>query len=203
MKKVLFALVWMGFITGTAHADWILYITTFPIPSCPSIACGHVTPTESYSSLESCKKVVDQLVDQFRAGTNGRNDLIYARLSKNTLERAFLVPGIWTAWAFHHPAIAWPIDRVFRIPLVIAWRPERTALLTAWPRAAMRVLIGGIAQAEALVLDLAPPAPSKRQKRRLTTNPLLTTRRFDQRRCGIATEAPRLAGSRGGFQAVG
>ena len=77
MKKVLFALVWMGFMTGTAHADWILYITTFPIPSCPGIACGHVTPTESYSSLESCNKVVDQLVDQFRGGTNDRKDLTY------------------------------------------------------------------------------------------------------------------------------
>jgi hypothetical protein len=78
MKKVLLAIVLMGFIIGTAHADWILYITTFPIPSCPSIACGHVTPTESYSSRESCKKVADQLVDQFRAGTNDRKDLIYA-----------------------------------------------------------------------------------------------------------------------------
>ena len=78
MKKVLFALVWMGCITGTAHTDWILYITTFPIPSCPSIACGHVTPTESYRSRESCKKVVDEFVDQFSAGTNDRNDLTYA-----------------------------------------------------------------------------------------------------------------------------
>ena len=66
----------------------------------------------------------------------------------------------------------------------------------------MLVLIVGIAQAEALVLHLAPPAPSKRQKRRITTNPLITTGRFDQWRCGIATEATMLAGNRLGFQAV-
>src|SRR5437899_10269768 len=94
------------------------------------------------------------------------------------------------------------MDRVFRLPLVIAWRPELTALLTALPRAAMLVLIVGITQAEALVLHLAPPAPSKRKKRRITTNPLITTRRFDQRRCGIATEATMLSGYRFGFHAV-
>ena len=101
-----------------------------------------------------------------------------------------------------HRSIFWPIDRVFRIPLVISWRPERTALLTALPRATMLVLIVGVTQAEALVLHLAPPAPSKRQKRCITTNPLITTRRFDQRRCGIATEATMLAGYRCGFHAV-
>jgi hypothetical protein len=112
------------------------------------------------------------------------------------------VPGIWTALTFHHHSISWPIDRVFRIPLVISWRPELTARLTAWPRAAMLVLIVGITQAEALVLHWAPPAPSKRKKRRITTNPLITTRRFDQRRCGIAPEATRLSGYRLGCQAV-
>ena len=92
------------------------------------------------------------------------------------------MPGIWTSLTFHHRSISWPIDRVFRIPLVISWRPELTALLTALPRAAMLVLLVGIAQAEALMLHLAPPTPSKRKKRCITTNPLLTTRRFDQRR---------------------
>ena len=67
----------------------------------------------------------------------------------------------------------------------------------------MLVLIVGIAQAEALVLHLAPPAPSQRQKRCITTHPLITTRRFDERRFGIATEATMLAGSRFGFHAVG
>ena len=66
----------------------------------------------------------------------------------------------------------------------------------------MLVLIVGIAQAEALVLHLAPPAPSKRHKRRITTNPLITTRRFDQRRGGITAEATMLAGYRLGFHAV-
>jgi hypothetical protein len=66
----------------------------------------------------------------------------------------------------------------------------------------MLILIVGITQAEAFVLHLAPPTPSKRQKCRITTNPLLTTRRFDQRRCGIATEATMLAGNQFGFHAV-
>jgi hypothetical protein len=96
------------------------------------------------------------------------------------------VPRIGTSLTFHHRSIFWPIDRVFRIRLVISGRPELTALLTAFPRAAMLILIVGIAHAEAFVLHVAPPAPSKRQKRRITTNPLLTTRRFDQRRIGIA-----------------
>ena len=109
---------------------------------------------------------------------------------------------MWTSLTFHHRSISWPIDRVFRIPLVIAWRPELTALAAALPRAAMLVLIVGITQAEALVLHLAPPAPSKRKKRRITTNPLLTTRRFDQRRWGIATEATMLPGNRFSFHAV-
>ena len=112
------------------------------------------------------------------------------------------MPGIWTSWTFHHRSIFWPIDRVFRIPLVISWRPELTALLTTFPRAAMLILKVGIAQAEALVLYLAPPAPSKRQKRCITTNPLITTRRFDQRRLGIATEATMLTSHRFGFHSV-
>lgn len=86
------------------------------------------------------------------------------------------MPGIWTSLTFHHRSIFRPIDRVFRIRLVISGRPELTALLTAFPRAAMLVFIVGIAHAEAFVLHLAPPTPSKRQKRRITTNPLLTTR---------------------------
>src|SRR3989441_5239787 len=109
---------------------------------------------------------------------------------------------MWTSLTFHHHAISWPIDRVFRIPLVISWRPELTALLTAFPRAAMLILIVGIAQAEAFVLHLASPTPSKRKKCRITTNPLITTRRFDQRRFGIAAEATMLAGNRFGFHAV-
>ena len=112
------------------------------------------------------------------------------------------MPGIWTSLTCHHRSISWPIDRVFRIPLAISWRPELTALLTALPRAAMLVLIVGIAQAKALMLHLAPPAPSKREKRCITTNPLITTRRFDQRRFGIATEATMLAGNRLGFHTV-
>jgi hypothetical protein len=103
---------------------------------------------------------------------------------------------------FHHRSISWPIDRVVRIPLVISWRPEFAALLTAFPRTAILVLIVGIAQAEAFVLHLAPPTPSKRKKGYITTNPLIATRRFDQRCLGIATEATILAGYRFGFHAV-
>ena len=103
------------------------------------------------------------------------------------------LPGIWTSLTFHHRSIFWPINRVFRIRLVISWRPERTARLTAFPRAAMLILIVGRAHAEAFVLHLAPPTPSKRKKRPITTNPLITTQRFDQRRFGIATERTMIA----------
>src|SRR5215475_16168463 len=78
----------------------------------------------------------------------------------------------------------WPkvADAVIEAPLVISWRPEFPALLTAFPRAAMLILIVGIAQTEAFVLHLAPSTPSQRKKRCITTNPLVITRRFDQRR---------------------
>jgi hypothetical protein len=52
------------------------------------------------------------------------------------------------------------------------------------------------------MLHLAPSTPSKRKKRCITTNPLVTTRRFDQRRFGIAAEATMLASYRFGFHAV-
>jgi hypothetical protein len=66
----------------------------------------------------------------------------------------------------------------------------------------MLILIVGIAQTEAFVLHLAPPTSSKRNERRITTNPLITTRRFDQRRLGIATEATMLTSNRFGFHSV-
>ena len=66
----------------------------------------------------------------------------------------------------------------------------------------MPILIVGIAQAKALMLDLAAPAASKRHKGRIAAYPLLTTRRFDQRRLGISTKPTMLAGNRLGFHAV-
>ena len=111
------------------------------------------------------------------------------------------MPGIWTSLP-SHPSISRPIDRVFRIGFVITRRPEITAFLTAFPRATMLILIMGIAQTKALVLDLTPPAASKRQKRRIATYPLLTTRCLHQRRLGIATEPAMLAGNGLGFHAI-
>ncbi len=66
----------------------------------------------------------------------------------------------------------------------------------------MLILIMGIAHAKTLVLHLTPTATLKRQKRCITTYPLLTTRRFDSRRLGIATKATMLALHRLGFHAV-
>src|SRR6266851_10448071 len=66
----------------------------------------------------------------------------------------------------------------------------------------MLILIMGIAHAQAFVLDLTTPAASQRHKRRIATDPLLTTRGFHSRRRGIATEPAMLAGHRLGFQAV-
>ncbi len=66
----------------------------------------------------------------------------------------------------------------------------------------MAILIVGITQAKALVLDLAAPAASKRQKGRIATYPLLTTRCFDQWCLGITAKPTMLAGNRLGFQSV-
>jgi len=66
----------------------------------------------------------------------------------------------------------------------------------------MLILIVGIAHAKALMLHLTSPAASKRHKGGIATDPLLTTRRFDQRRLGIATEATMLARNGLGFHAV-
>ncbi len=67
----------------------------------------------------------------------------------------------------------------------------------------MLSLIVAIAPADAAVLHLAPPTPSKRKHRRLTTHPLITTPRFDSRRFGIVTEATMLGGNRLGCHPVG
>jgi hypothetical protein len=66
----------------------------------------------------------------------------------------------------------------------------------------MLILIMGVAQTKAFVLDLTPPAASKRHKSRITAYPLLATRGFHQRRRWITTETAMLAGNRLGFHAV-
>src|SRR5467141_3770949 len=111
------------------------------------------------------------------------------------------MPGIWAS-LISHPSIPWPIDGVLRIAFVISWRPELPAFLTTFPRPSMLILIVGIAQAKALMLHLTSPAASKRHKGRIATYPLLTTRRFDQRRGGITTKPTMLAGNRFGFHPV-
>ena len=66
----------------------------------------------------------------------------------------------------------------------------------------MFILIVGVAHTQAFVLDLTTSTASKRQKGRIATNPLLTTRRLHQCCRGIATEATMLAGNRLRFHAV-
>jgi hypothetical protein len=66
----------------------------------------------------------------------------------------------------------------------------------------MLILIVGIAHAEAFVLHVTSTAASQRHKGRITTYPLLTTRRFHSRRLRIATEATMLAGNRLRFHTV-
>jgi len=66
----------------------------------------------------------------------------------------------------------------------------------------MVILIMGITQTKALVLDLTTPAASKCKKSRIATYPLLTTRGFHQGRLGIATEPAMLASNRLGFHTV-
>ena len=111
------------------------------------------------------------------------------------------MPGIWASLTSHN-SIPRPIDGVFRIGFVISRRPEIPAFLTAFPWATMLILIMGVAQTKAFVLDLTPPAASKRHKRRIATYPLLTTWGFHQRHRGIATEPAMLAGNRLGCHAI-
>src|SRR5882672_3091432 len=111
-----------------------------------------------------------------RVDQGGRR--IEFRASKIALSRVILVPGIWTS-SLSHRSIFWPIDWIFRIRFVITWRPEIPAWLTAFPRTTVLILIVGIAHTKAFMLHLAPPTTSNRHKGRITTNPLLTTRRFD------------------------
>ena len=66
----------------------------------------------------------------------------------------------------------------------------------------MPILIVGITQAKALMLDLASPPASKRYKGGIAIYPLLTTRRFDQRRFGITAKSTMLADNRLGFHPV-
>jgi hypothetical protein len=66
----------------------------------------------------------------------------------------------------------------------------------------MLILIMGVAHAKALVFHLTSTATLKRQKRCITTYPLLTTWRFHSRRLGIATKSTVLALNRLGFHAV-
>lgn len=66
----------------------------------------------------------------------------------------------------------------------------------------MLILIVGRAQTKPLMLDLTSPAASKRYKGRIATDPLLTTRRFDERRLGIATKTTMFAGNRLRFHAI-
>jgi len=52
-------------------------------------------------------------------------------------------------------------DAMIKAGFVISGGPEITALLAAFPRATMVILIMGITQTQALVLDLTTPAASK------------------------------------------
>ena len=54
---------------------WIMYITAYPTPSCPTLECGMVTPTVSYISLESCKRAVNELVTRYKAGVEDKDGL--------------------------------------------------------------------------------------------------------------------------------
>jgi len=66
----------------------------------------------------------------------------------------------------------------------------------------MLILIVGIAQAKAFMLHLTSPPTAKRHPSRIATDPLLATRRFDQRSPGIATKAAMLPGNRLRFHTV-
>jgi hypothetical protein len=124
------------------------------------------------------------------------------RVSTNASSRALLVLRIWASRSPAHASISGPINGILGVESVISWRPELPAFLAAFPRPPMPILIVGITQAKALMLDLASSPASKRYKGGIATYPLLTTRRCDQRRFGIAAKPTMLAGNRRGFHPV-
>ena len=66
----------------------------------------------------------------------------------------------------------------------------------------MLILVMRITQAKAFMFHLTVSSTSKRQKRGITTYPLLTARRFDQWRFSIATKPAMLVRNRLGFHAI-
>ena len=66
----------------------------------------------------------------------------------------------------------------------------------------MLILVMRIAQAKAFMFHLTVSSASQRHKSGITTYPLLTTRRFDQRRLGITTKPAMLTSNRLGFHAI-
>ena len=104
--------------------------------------------------------------------------VIHARLSKTGFQQPILVSGIWTSLRLRR-SVSWPVDRMFSKLFIISRGPVIAALLTAFPRSLMPIVIVRITQAKTFMLHLAVAATSKRQKGRITTNPLLTTRRLD------------------------
>src|SRR5262249_8768203 len=99
-------------------------------------------------------------------------------------------------------SISRPIDGVLGVESVIAWRPELPAFLAAFPRPLMPTRIAEKTKTKALSPVCTAPTASKRYKGGIATDPLLTTRRFDQRRLGITPKPTMLAGNQLGFHAV-
>src|SRR5260370_40908134 len=67
----------------------------------------------------------------------------------------------------------------------------------------MLILVMRIAQAQAFMCHLTISSASQRHTSGITTYPLLTTRRFDQRRLGITTKPAMLTSNRLAFHAIG
>jgi hypothetical protein len=67
----------------------------------------------------------------------------------------------------------------------------------------MLILVMRIAQAQAFLFHLTVSSASQRHQSGITTYPLLTPRRFAQRRLGITTQPAMRTSNRLGFHAIG
>ena len=176
-------------IFNTAKEDWLMrrhapaksihLLKQLELHRCPhcSIAQPQLIQKWTHITVDHSKRN-RRFWATYECVTCGGIVTAWGRVSKIALSRAILVPGIWTS-SLSHRSIFWPIDWIFRISFVITWRPEIPAFLTAFPRTTVLILIVGIAHTKAFMLHLASPPASKRHKGRITTDPLLTTRRFD------------------------
>lgn len=100
------------------------------------------------------------------------------------------------------PLIQRLISRPLTASFEVLFSKKPAALPTRLQGSLVAFIIVEMTGAIVFMLKLAIPTPAKGYEGRITTNPLLTTARFDQRHPFTSTEPTMLASNRFGFHAV-